>query len=120
MLPNTWIAGGAAVLLALAGTYLQGRADGRAACQAKAAKQVEAQRKATEAAQAKIDQLEVQYEQARAARDSNARAFRSKAVTISHGADYSRPCLDPNGLRLLNDAIASANARQPQPAPALP
>jgi len=113
MLPHTWLVGGAAVLLALAGAYLQGRSDGRAVIQAQVVKQVEAQRKATEAAQVKIDQIEVQHEHSQSRRAERARAIRSEAVTISHAPDYTRPCFDTTGVRLVNDAIASANARQP-------
>lgn len=118
---HTWLAGGAVALLAIAGAYLQGRSDGRAICQAQIAKQAQKHQRDLEAAQGRINVLEVEYEKARAERAVETRLIRSKAVTISNAPDYARTCFDPDGVRLVNDAIASANtAHQPKPVAALP
>jgi hypothetical protein len=102
--------GGAALLIATHATaYLQGRGDGAASVQAKYAQATGKALAAMRRGEATIQMINGRFTAATQIQTTNNREIRNAAQLVLSRPVYASPCVDADGVGLLDRARANAN-----------
>jgi hypothetical protein len=109
--PYTLIGAGLLFLLAVSGSYLKGRSDGRAVVNAQAMRAMKKGLDALEVRRVQVDHLNGQLASAQSAQSTETREIFHESVKIIDRPVYRTICGDADAGRLFDRARTNANAQ---------